>query len=181
MIAISRFVKFFWFLSLLLFFATLFAAYFYWPQIVDIKLNKHVYGSEDIYVTKEIAFYYVVGFVSLINIVMTVLGTTLGKLPAAMFLIPNANFWKETTEKILVVRALLRNWVLVFSGLINILCTLFIFALLVINYQDQVSASRNFDWLLPLSFVVLVLAMVYPWFRFSIKKFTVYDNGYFNS
>ena len=181
MVVISRFVKFFWFLSLLLFFATLFAAYFYWPQIVDIKLNKHVYGTEDIYLTKEVAFYYVIGFVSLINIVMTVLGATLNKLPKSLLLIPNAAFWTETTEKVLVVRALLKNWVMVFSGLINLLSALFLFALLVINYQDQVSATRDFDWVLPLSFIVLILAIIYPLVRLNIKKHSVYGNGYFNS
>jgi hypothetical protein len=159
----------------------LFAGYYYWPQIVDIKLNKHVYGENDLYINKEIVFYYVVGFVSIINLIMTILSSALSKLPKALIKVPNTSFWTENNEKISVTRALLRNWILVFSGAINVLSTLFLLALLVINYQDQMTASRNFEWLLPLSFVVLTLCIIYPFVRFSIKKYSPYDDGYFKS
>lgn len=181
MVVISRFVKFFWFLSLLLFFTMLFAAYYYWPQIVDIKLNKHIYGTEDIYITKEHAFYYVVGFIGLINIIMTTLSSTLGKLPSSLIMVPNKQFWTASSEKIDVARALLKNWSMTFLGLINMLSSLFVFALLVINYQDQTTATRNFDWLLPFTLVVLLISFIYPLFRFSIKKHAKYSNGYFSS
>lgn len=181
MVVLGRFVKFFWFISLLLFFTMLFAAYYYWPQIVDVKLNKDVYGNDDLYVSKENVFYFVVGFVSIANLIMTFLASAFSKLPTSLIKVPNASFWTDSVEKISVVKAILKNWVLVFSGLINVLSTLFLLALLVINYQDQMTASRNFEWLLPVSFVLMALAILYPLIRFNIKKYSAYDDGYFKS
>jgi len=174
----NRFAQFAWGFSILVFFVVLFLAYYYWPQVVDVKLNKEVYHVSDIYIPKSDLFYYILGFFAVTNLIFSLLSNTLFNLPKALLKVPNADFWLKDIESIRAVRYILRTWATSFNTLLNFLITGFTGTLLIVNFQDQFQGSKNFDWFLPLSFILILLFIIYLITRFNRKKFSVDDSNY---
>lgn len=166
---LSRFVKFFWILSVILYFVALFSAYFYWPQVVDVKLKK-AFGYNDIYVHRETLFYYFIAALLIFNGVMFSIAKTFGKFPKAILPVSNKDFWLADDEKAGVARQVLKNWMLTFNATLNVLGAMFLGALFVINYQGEYNGSGNYMWLLPFSITVIAICILYPFIRFSIKS-----------
>jgi Protein of unknown function (DUF1648) len=128
--------------------------YFSLPDNVAIHHNN--FGKPDGFVGKETFYYVMVAIILAFNVVMTSLKNAFLKLPNSAF--QQQNSW---TKDRAALNLLAETWVNLFITIINVFLLISIIALNRINRNEGQILDINYNWVLLLGGVLLMLIIFY--------------------
>lgn len=177
MLSVVRLIRFFWFLTIFVYFIVVFLCYFQWPDPVAVHFNDL---SEPIqFIGKSPLFYAVSVFLLAYNILFVLLNSALEQIPVAKLPIPNKDFWIETKSNSEYFKSILKNCTNLLGALLNIIFNLWIITITYANLEqyDMRKPLENFKFITPLFFGSLIVLIVYILTRPLIKKIYFSDNN----
>jgi hypothetical protein len=139
----NLFLKFLWFLSLLLFLSALFYGYYLLPDVVCVQFGSN--GSPLEYWERKYVFYVFVFSFALFNGVLLILEKFFSLLPATKKSIFQRDFWLGNSETKEILGLLISNWFYSFLILLNISILISFGVIWKVNYDMQ-SNILQYSW-----------------------------------
>lgn len=151
----SRLVKYFWFLSMFIFFVTLLYVYAYLPGMVGIHAGPQ--GNADQFIDRSTFFYVCVGLFIITNMSLYVLK----RLLQAIWLRNSAT--ASTTPARMSMREDVANWLLGFAAAINIFFVLILVYLAIFNNSEDMNQGMYSPLVYggPVLIVIFFLVLIY--------------------
>jgi hypothetical protein len=165
--ALRRIAKAGWLISVLIFFTSLFASYFYWPEIVEIYL---INSSGDFYgLERSYLFYIILFFFISFNLILLYIVPLLKKIPSEFLTWKNKEYWAKQGN---YFNGILINSSITFFIAINLLYSLSVLILTLHNMEDPEFRKdiSTFEWI---KFLWLAVVIIWPLFlllRINYKK-----------
>jgi len=165
--ALRRIAKAGWLISVLIFFTSLFASYFYWPEIVQIYL---INSSGDFYgLERSYLFYIILFFFISFNLILLYIVPLLKKIPSEFLAWKNKEYWAKQGN---YFNGILINSLITFFIAINLLYSLSVLILTLHNMEDPEFRKdiSTFEWI---KFLWLAVVIIWPLFlllRINYKK-----------
>lgn len=167
MVAVNRILKFLWLLSLLFFFANLFYGYYVLPDVVCTQFD--AFGNPVEYTDRKNVFYFFIGVVGILNILITLLEKTILMIPNRYKPVPNKVYWLSSDERQSALNFILSDWLYSLGAIFNLCITYSVFVFWLVNTDIQKNIL-SFTWLLPTIAVILLITLIYLPIRLTISK-----------
>lgn len=124
-------------------------------------------------IPKDWVMFVVLAFVGIFNLMMIFFLKTLQNTPIQRLQIPEAEFWKENELSREEFYNVLRAWFYTFIAMFNFYVTFVLYKIWDINVMIQDTVDMLPYWILGAG--LLVIWIVFIFFRFRIKKYSIWD------
>ena len=131
----------------------------------SVAIHHSNLGKPDGFISKETFYYIVVGIILIFNFIINPIKSAFLKLPDSAF--PQNNPWAMNRE---ALNRTFEAWCNLFVGLINSYIIISIIALNRINRNEGQALDINYNWVLLLGAVLLILLLFYLPYKLLYTK-----------
>jgi hypothetical protein len=152
-----------WFFSLLGFLYNLYTTYGNIQEVLVLE-----FASTGFAVTRSQYFFFFVGFFTVLNVLLFVLGKMVSFIPKSFFWVPNASYWTSSSYLRACANNILSNWTWVIAATANYFM---IFWMLVIEnrYHFEGGSIAATNWF-HIPGLIMAGSLVLPFLRFFSKN-----------
>jgi hypothetical protein len=159
MAAFLKMIKYFWYLSFLLFLGFILLMYSALPDTMRLTLAED--GSQTLFFSKNTFFYVGLSLLVFLNITLNILAERMAFVPAPFILMPKKDFWLQDFKHRKELSTLLKDWMKGICLCINLFLLAVVGYIYSLNMEVYQVNTLWLIYLIPILIVVWKGVLVY--------------------